>query len=71
MFKVPLEHRCFQIGCLFAKCDLFKPATYIQNKKYISNTFNTVYINFSRQEHQIEMLIFQAIPPFIFSLQSL
>ena len=45
----------FQIGCVFAEYDLFKPTTFIQNCIYmnfriISTQF---YIDFSRQEHHI------------------
>ena len=46
-------HR-FQIGCLFAEYDLFKPTTFIQNCIYINFRIylSQLYINFSRQKHQ-------------------
>jgi len=45
----------FQIGCLFAEYDRFKPTTFIQNCIYINFRIDLTqfYISFSRQEHQI------------------
>jgi len=48
----------FQIGCVFAEYDLFKPTTYKQNCIYMN--FRIILtqfdINFSRQDHQIDVL---------------
>ena len=48
----------FQIGCVFAEYDLFKPTISIQN--CINMNFRIIltqlYINFSKQEHQINVL---------------
>ena len=67
-------------GCVFAEYYLFKPTIFIQNFIYIHFRIilTQFYINFSRQEHQIEllwvlsrsiskMLRFQPIPLFNFS----
>ena len=45
-----LGYHRFQIGCLFAEYDLFKPTTFIQNCTYINFRINLtkLYINFSR-----------------------
>ena len=46
----------FQIGCVFAKYDLFKPTIFLQNCLCIYMNFRIkaqFYINFSRQEHLI------------------
>ena len=63
--------------------DLFKPTTSIQHFIYIDFRIilTQFYINFSRHEHQIDVLYasfnackilrFYPIPPFIFPLQSL
>ena len=74
---------CFQIGCVFAEYDQFKPTISIQNCIFWNFCINVTqfYINFSRQEHQIynfhglrsraKVISFQPIPSFIFPLQSL
>ena len=53
--QAPVGYRRFQIGFVFAEYDLFKPTTFIQNCVYMNLTYNydTVYIHFPRQEHQI------------------
>ena len=53
-----LGYRRFQICCVFAEYDLLKPTIFIQNIIYIDFRINLTqfYINFSRQEHQIELL---------------
>ena len=45
-------------GCVFAEYYLFKPTIFIQNFIYIHFRIilTQFYINFSRQEHQIELL---------------
>ena len=71
----------FQIVCVFAEYDLFKPTTSIQHFIYIDFRIilTQFYVNLSRQKHQIdvymyrlapEILRFHPIPPFIFPLQS-
>ena len=47
----------FQLGCEFAEYDLFKPTISIQNCIYMNFRINLIQfdINFSRQEHQIEL----------------
>ena len=67
---------------VFVEYDLFNITNLIQNLTYIGFgiIFRQFYINFSRQEHQIELLYvsinsrdshgFRPIPPFIFPLQS-
>ena len=44
--------------CVFAEYDLFKPSIFIQNFYICIIFFNLTqfYINFSKQEHQIELL---------------
>ena len=49
----------FQIVCVFAEYDLFNNTTnLIQNVTYIrfDKILTQLYINFSRQEHQIDVL---------------
>jgi len=48
--KLSLEYYRFQIGCLFAEFDLFKPTSFIQNCININFRINLtkLYINFSR-----------------------
>ena len=66
----------FQIGCIFAKYDLFKPAMSIQNCIYMNFRINLTqfYINFSRditfmgRDKRAEVISFQPLPPFIFPL---
>ena len=52
---VSLGYIRFQIGCIFAEYDLFKPTISMQNCLYIYMNFRIIlthfYINFSRQEH--------------------
>ena len=44
----------FQISCIFAEYDLFKPTVSIQKCTYMNFRILTqFYINFSRQDHQI------------------
>ena len=52
-----MGYRRFQIGCVFAEYDPFKPTIFIQHFIYIDFRINLThfYINFSRQEHQIEL----------------
>ena len=56
--QAPLGYRCFQIGCVFVKYDLLKSLNLIQNLTYISFgiLLTQLYINFPRQEYQIELL---------------
>ena len=72
----------FQIGYIFVEYNLWNTPTLIQNCIYMNLRINLVqfYINFSRQEHQIEVLYvsFNAwgsqvsfFTPFTFPLQSL
>ena len=53
-----VQYRRFQIGFIFVEYELFNTTTFIQN--YISMNFRInltqFYINFSRQEHQIDVL---------------
>ena len=42
-FQVPLGYRCFQIGCLFAEYDLFKPSISIRNFIYINFRSNLTH----------------------------
>ena len=51
----------FQIGFVFVECDQFNTTIFIQNCIYMNFRINLTqfYINFSRQEHQIEVLYIQ------------
>ena len=53
-----LGYRRFQIGYVFAEYNLFKPTIFIHNFIYIDFRVNLTqfYFNFSRQEHQTELL---------------
>ena len=55
-YRLQSMYNHFQIGCVFAKYDLFKPITFIQNCIYIYMNFRInltkFYINFLRQEHK-------------------
>ena len=53
--SISLGYLCFQIGCVVAEYDLFKPNISIQNCIYMNFRINLTqfYINFWRQEHQI------------------
>ena len=48
----------FQIGCVFVEYDLLNTTTFTQNFIYIDFRiiFTQFYINFSRQEHQKDVL---------------
>jgi len=48
----------FHIGCVFVEYDLFISATFVQNSLHMNFGVNLIqfYINFSRQEHQIDVL---------------
>jgi len=52
-----LGYRCFQIGWVFVEYDLFNTTSLIKNLTYIhfGIILTQFYINFSRQEHQIEL----------------
>ena len=54
----PVEYCRFQIGCVFVEYDLFNAKNFIQNCMYMNFRINLTqfYINFSRQEHQIDVL---------------
>ena len=56
-FRLALGYRCFQIGCIFTVCS--KPTIFIQNVIFINFRIHLTqfYINFSRHEHQIELLL--------------
>ena len=81
--SAPVGNSHFQIGCVIDEYGLCNTTTLIQNLIYIrfGIILTQFLINFSRQEHQIdvlyiyhskpEILRFQPIPPFIFPLQSL
>ena len=58
VFQAPLGYPCFQIGCVFVKYYLFNTTTFMQNCIYMNFRKNLTqfYINFSRQEHQIDVL---------------
>ena len=51
-------YRRFQIGCLFVENDLLDTTTFIQNCIYLNFRINLTqfYVNFSIQEHQIDVL---------------
>ena len=75
-----MRYRLFQICCVIAEYDLIKTKIFIQHFIYMNFRTNLTqfYINFSRQEHQIEstlnygsrstskMLWFQPIPLLFF-----
>ena len=46
-----------EIGCIIVEYDLFNTTTYIQNCVFINFriTLTQLYINFTRQEHQIDV----------------
>ena len=48
----------FQISCILVEYDLFNTTNLIQNLTYIhfSIILTHLYINFSRQEHQIDII---------------
>ena len=48
----------FQIGCVFVEYNLYNSTNLIQNIIYtrFGITLTQFYINFSRQEHQIDVL---------------
>ena len=58
IIKNPLGYRLFQIGCLIVEYDLFNTTTVIKNCIYMNFRIHLtkIYINFSRQEHQIDVL---------------
>ena len=58
MIGAPLGYLRLQIDCVFAENDLFKPTIFIQHFIFIDFRINLTHfsINFSRQEHQIELL---------------
>ena len=74
-----MGYNCFQIVCVFAGYDLFKPTTFIQIQNFIyrfSYDFDTVLNQFLETGTSDWYLVcivlrFQPIPPFIFPLQSL
>jgi len=45
----------FQIGCVIDEYDLFNTTTFIQNAR-IGIILTQFYVNFSRQEHKIDVL---------------
>ena len=55
-----MGYSSFEIGCVFVEYDLFNTTTLIQNLIYIYVRFDIIWtqfhINFSRQEHQIDVL---------------
>ena len=53
-----MGYSSFQIGCVIVEYGLFNTATLIRNLTYIrfGINFTQFYINFSRQEHQIDVL---------------
>ena len=78
---------CYQIRCVFAEYDLFKPIISIQNSIYIyidefSYKFDIVFYPFAetgtpditfmgRNQELTKVINFQPIPTFVFPLQSL
>ena len=71
-----MRYSRFQIGCVIVEYDLFNATTFIQNLTYafFGIILTQFYVNFSRQEHKIDvlqvMLKTYPIPPFIFPLHS-
>ncbi len=67
--KLCQNYTKIQIGFVFVEYDLFIPTTSIQ--QYIFMNFRIdltrFYINFSRQEHQIDVLYVLSYTPFHFS----
>ena len=50
-----------EIGCIIVEYDLFNTTTFIQNLAYarFGIILTQFYINFSRQEHKIDVLSFK------------
>jgi len=48
----------FQIGWVIVEYDLFNATTFIQNLTYVrfGIIFTQFYVNFSRQEHKIDVI---------------
>ena len=67
---INIKYISFQIGCLFVEYDLFNTTTFIQNLIYIrfGIILTQFYINFSRQEHEINVLY--VLPSLIFPLKT-
>ena len=63
-----MGNRRFQIGLVFVEYNLFNTTTCIQNCIYMNFRINLTqfYINFSRQEHQIDSQVL-SYTPFNFS----
>ena len=55
--QVSVGYNRFQIGCVFVEYDLLNTTTFTQNFIYIDFRiiFTQFYINFSRQEHEIDV----------------
>ena len=53
-----MGYSSFQIGCVFVEYGLFNTTTFIRNLIYIrfGIILTQFYINFSRQEHQLDVL---------------
>ena len=56
VYQAPLGYRCFQIGCVFVEYDLLNTTTLYLTYIRFGIILTQFYINFSRQEHQIELL---------------
>ena len=58
IYQILYKLRHFQIGCVIVEYDLFNTTNLIQNLIYIpfGIILTQFYINFSRQEHQIDVL---------------
>ena len=50
-----MRYSCFQIGCVIIEYVLLRAKTFIQNLTYVrfGIILTQVYVNFSRQEHQM------------------
>ena len=57
ILRLSVGYGRFQIGCVFVEYDLFNTTTLIQNSIYMYFRINLtqICINFSRQEHQIDV----------------
>jgi len=57
-FQVAVRYSCFQIGYVCVEYDLLNATTFIQNLTYVrfDIILSQFYVNFSRQEHIIDIL---------------
>ena len=61
ILRLLMGYNRFQIGCVIVEYDLFNTTTFIQNLAYarFGIILTQLYINFSRQEHKIDVLSFK------------